>query len=123
MYCELFTNYKQTSQPVLYHGGATLNLCQSFNNLCHARKSIAIKSCHDMSLDLVVMKGMADDSVKRLMMVDHRFNMVDQQLKGLQVQSNEHSNVLAQHTTMLSDLQVQSNEQKALLQAILAKLS
>jgi hypothetical protein len=68
-------------------------------------KTDTIRSYQNMALEVTWIKGLTEDTVKRLMLVDHRFNLVDQQLKDLHNKSDEQTVLL---TKILAQLQEKS---------------
>lgn len=89
-------------------------------------KTETIKAYGDMAIELVMVKGLAEDAVKRLAshktQIDQQFGRVNTQLEAI----DAHIGFLQEHTNKtdkrLDSIEVQLSEQKNLLTQILARL-
>ena len=96
-------------------------------------KTETIKAYSEMAMELIMIKGLTEDTVKRLMQlriqVDKRFNSTDQQLVEVKQELAEVKQELAKvkrdmsdHTTRLDRLETKVDAVQTTLAQILARL-
>jgi hypothetical protein len=67
-------------------------------------KTETIKAYGDMALELVMVKGLTEDAVKRLIGVRRTLDEHTARFDRLETTLNEHTTLLTEHTTLLTQI-------------------
>jgi septal ring factor EnvC (AmiA/AmiB activator) len=89
-------------------------------------KTETIKAYGDMAMELVMVKGLTEDAVKRLMTLrtalDQQMAEIKQDIHQLQTNFDAHTRLLNEHTRVLSEHTTRFDRLETLLTQILARL-
>lgn len=85
-------------------------------------KTETIKAYQEMAMELIMIKGLTEDSVRRLMTMERDMNQLKTTLDEHTVHLNRLETTLNEHTGHLNRLETALGEQSTLLTQILARL-